>query len=79
MKNILRNVENIAGNEENAGYQHFLLFPQCFQRASFLGSLILKIVWYFLLQEFSLSLQYFLLQEVSLSLQCFQKPSFIES
>ena len=22
--------ENILGKEENAGYQHFLLFPQCF-------------------------------------------------
>ena len=25
-------VENIVGKEENAGYQHFLLFPQCFKR-----------------------------------------------
>ena len=24
-------VENIVGKGENAGYQHFLLFPQCFQ------------------------------------------------
>ena len=23
--------ENIVGKEENAGNQHFLLFPQCFQ------------------------------------------------
>ena len=23
--------KNIAGNRENAGYQHFLHFPQCFQ------------------------------------------------
>ena len=30
-------VEIIVGKEENAGYQHFLLFPQCFQKASFLG------------------------------------------
>ena len=28
-------VENIVGKGENAGYQHFLLFSQCFQRASF--------------------------------------------
>ena len=28
-------VENIAGKGENAGYQHLLLFPQCFQKASF--------------------------------------------
>ena len=26
-----RRVENIVGKAENAGYQHFLLFPQCFQ------------------------------------------------
>ena len=24
-------LENIVGKEENAGNQHFLLFPQCFQ------------------------------------------------
>ena len=24
---------NIVGKGENAGYQHFLLFPQCFQTA----------------------------------------------
>ena len=24
-------VENIVGKGENAGYQYFLLFPQCFQ------------------------------------------------
>ena len=29
--------ENIMGKGENAGYQHFLLFPQCYQKASFLG------------------------------------------
>ena len=38
-------VENIIGKEENAGYQHFLLFPQCFQKLSFSGSLKLGIVW----------------------------------
>ena len=27
------------GKGENAGYQHFLLFPQCFQKASFSGLL----------------------------------------
>ena len=26
-----RAFENIVGKEENAGNQHFLLFPQCFQ------------------------------------------------
>ena len=32
-------VENIVGKGENAGYQHFLLFPQCFQTTSFSESL----------------------------------------
>ena len=32
-------VVKIAGKGENAGYQHFLLFSQCLQKASFLGSL----------------------------------------
>ena len=28
-------VENIVGKGENAGYQHFLPFPPCVQKASF--------------------------------------------
>ena len=35
LKFALGRLENIMGKEENAGYQHFLLFPQCFQRASY--------------------------------------------
>ena len=31
-------IENIVGIGENAGYHHFLLFPKCFQGASFSGS-----------------------------------------
>ena len=31
MKFVLGRAENIVGKEENAGYQHFLLFAQCFQ------------------------------------------------
>ena len=38
-------VENIVGKGENAGYQHFLLFLQCFQKVSPLGSLKVGIVW----------------------------------
>ena len=34
---VFDRVENIVGKGENAGYQHFLLFPQCFQKASFFG------------------------------------------
>ena len=26
-------VENVLEKGENTGYQHFLLFPQCFQKA----------------------------------------------
>ena len=37
--------ENIVGKGENAAFQHFLLFPQCFQTASFSGSLKVGIVW----------------------------------
>ena len=37
--------ENIVGKGENAGFQHFLLFPQCFQKASFLYTSKSVIVW----------------------------------
>ena len=37
-------VENIVGKGENAGYQHFLLFPQCFQKLSFQEGLKVGIV-----------------------------------
>ena len=45
LKYILERVENIVGKGENAGYQHFLLFPQCFQKVSSLESLKVQIVW----------------------------------
>ena len=32
---VFHRIKNIVGKEENAGYQHFLLFPQCFQKAFF--------------------------------------------
>ena len=32
------NIENIVGKGENEGYQHFLLFQQCFQKTSFFES-----------------------------------------
>ena len=38
-------VQNIVGKGENAGYQHFLLFPQCFQKLFFPGSFKVGIVW----------------------------------
>ena len=30
-------IENIIGKVENAGYQNFLLFPQCFKRLITMG------------------------------------------
>ena len=36
---LYNRVENTVGKGENAGYQHFLLFPQCFRKPSSLGSL----------------------------------------
>ena len=45
LKFVLEKVENILGKGENAGYQHFLLFSQCFQKASFQWLLTVKIAW----------------------------------
>ena len=45
LKFVLERVENIVGKGENAGYQHFLLFPPCFPRCSFIGFLNVMIVW----------------------------------
>ena len=36
--------ENLVGKGENAGYQHFLLFPQSFHKVSFPGLLKVDIV-----------------------------------
>ena len=36
IKVVFHRIENIVEKEENAGYQHFLLFPQCFQKVFFL-------------------------------------------
>ena len=46
MKNlVLDRVENIVEKGENADYQHFLLFAQCFQKASLLKvRIVLKTV-----------------------------------
>ena len=44
LKILYGNVENV-GKGENAGYQHFLLFPQCFQKALSVWSFKVKILW----------------------------------
>ena len=41
--NVDRAENTVKG--ENAGFQHFLLFPQCFPKPSSLGSLKVGIVW----------------------------------
>ena len=45
MISVSDRVENIVEKGENAGYQHFLLFQQCFQKASYTG--FLKVVIFF--------------------------------
>ena len=37
IKFVVYKIQNIVGKGENAGYQHFLLFPQCFKKASSTG------------------------------------------
>ena len=39
---LLDSVEHIVGKGDNAGCQHFLLFPQCFQKVSSSGMLKVK-------------------------------------
>ena len=43
---LFDSVDNTVGKGENAGYQHFLLFSQCFPKPFSLGSLKVGIVWY---------------------------------
>ena len=45
MISSLDRVENTVGKEENACYQHFLLFLQCFPQPSSLTLLKVGIVW----------------------------------
>ena len=42
---VFDTVENIVGKGENAGYQHFLLFPQCSTGFFYSGPLKVEIVW----------------------------------
>ena len=45
MISFLNRVEKILGKGENAGYQHFLLFPKCDQGFFLSGSLKVGIMW----------------------------------
>ena len=42
---VFDRIENIVGKGENAGYPHFLLFPQCFQKARYSGLLNVGFVY----------------------------------
>ena len=44
-KKFSKLVENTVGKGEIARYEQFLLFPQCFQKASFPGTSEAVIVW----------------------------------
>ena len=45
MISLFERTENIVGKRENAGNQHFLLSPQCFQKLYISKSLKAEIVW----------------------------------
>ena len=45
VKVVFHRIENIVGKEENADYQHFLLFAQCFQKAFYSSVSKAFIVW----------------------------------
>ena len=44
-RKLSKPVENTVGKEEITRYEHFLLFPQCFQKACFPGVSKGVIVW----------------------------------
>ena len=41
---VFDRIENIVAKGENAGNQHFLFFPQCFQKPFYSGLLKVRIV-----------------------------------
>ena len=45
MKCFFDTLENIVGKGENAGYQHFLLFSQCFPKSSTAELQKVGLVW----------------------------------
>ena len=44
-RKLSKQVENTVGKGENASYEQFFLFPQCFQKACFPGASKSVIVW----------------------------------
>ena len=53
LKLLLGRVENIVEKGENAGYQHFLLFPKCLRKTSFSRQLKVEIVCPYLILTLS--------------------------
>ena len=45
LKFVVEMVENNLGKGENASFQHFLLFPKCFQKPPSSGLFKVGIVW----------------------------------
>ena len=45
IKVVFQRIKNIVGKEENAGYQHSLLFPQCFHKPFSSSASKVVIVW----------------------------------
>ena len=45
MVSVFDRIENIEAKGKKSGYQYFLIFPQCFQKASYTGLLKVVIVW----------------------------------
>ena len=76
---VFERVENTVGKGENAGYQHFLLYPQCFPKPSSLWSLKDRISVFERVENTvgkgeNAGYQHFLLYP-----QCFPKPSSLWS
>ena len=43
---FLKRIDNIEGERENAGHQHFLLYSRCFLKAFFPMVIKTRTVWY---------------------------------
>ena len=64
MFSVFYKVRNIVGKGEDAGYQHFLLSPWCFQNFSFSLLLKVRIVWQRVKKMLAMSLYKILIQIV---------------
>ena len=65
---VFDRVENIVGKGENAGYQHFLFLPQCFEKDSLQDSSKGVIVWEWVNQD---------CKNLAFSLRCYLLHSLV--